>query len=107
VSGTAWNESLAGLTRQDVRESIEATVEVDNCELLASVVASTDAILIASERDVPGLAELAVNLPDREWYRSEVGFFTLRGRTLSPAAEAIGSILRDLAVREGVTQPEP
>jgi DNA-binding transcriptional LysR family regulator len=106
LSVTAWNEALASLASPEVRELIRATVEVDNFELLADVAARSDAILISSYgHAVNRLVQLAVDESDLEPYGSEVAFFTLRGRTRSPASEAVAAMLRGLAAHQRLAQP--
>jgi DNA-binding transcriptional LysR family regulator len=106
LAATAWNEILPRVVQADVIDSLWATAEVDNFELLAGVAARSDAILVSAYGyTVADLVMLPVDLSGLKSSGTNVGFFTLRVRTLSPAAQAVGAILRNLATQRGFAVP--
>jgi DNA-binding transcriptional LysR family regulator len=106
LAPSAWNATLNRIVAPEEVEPLRATVEIDNFEMLADVAARSDAILVSTYGNtVPDLVPLPVDPPTLAAHAADVGFFTLRGRTLSPAAEAVGAILRTMAVRIGFVVP--
>ena len=108
LAATAWNENLPRVVPADLIQSLWATAEVDNFELLAGVAARSDAILVSAYGyTMPDLVLLPVDVSNWKSRTASVGFFTLHGRTLSPASEAVGAILRDLAIQRRFAVPAP
>ncbi|MFV2178576.1 LysR family transcriptional regulator [Actinomadura sp. LOL_016] len=101
LSGTAWNETFAHTAGNEIIDCVRATVEMDNFELLVGIAADSDAVIISLEGNgAPGLVELPIEHPGHTWHRSDIALFSLHGRTLSPAATAVASILKATAHRQ-------
>lgn len=93
VSGTAWNENLAG-EAEDLRRALTALVQIDNQEVLIELVRSTDAVLMGGffPADLgPGL--VALPAPGRP-PSSRIFVYSLNGVRISPIGQRV---LADIA----------
>ncbi|NKX56547.1 LysR family transcriptional regulator [Arthrobacter mobilis] len=103
LSGTAWNDTLAGLPAHEAA-LLRATVQVDNFHLLAGIAASTDSIFITAWQNPEStLISLPVEFTqDPSLY--QINLYFLQGMRLSkPAATAIER-LRAMVKRIGAPQ---
>lgn len=96
VSGTAWNESLAGKIDRKTQAQLRASIEIDDAGIVANVARVTDTVLITSlGMTVPGLEPLPVQY-DKKLERTPIGIHTLAERTLSPLVAAVIEGIRAL-----------
>lgn len=98
LSGTAWNDTLAGLP-SDTAALLRCNLQVDNFNLLTKITQTTDSVLITSYQEQDSqLVRLPINFtPDPE--HTQISLFSLKGIRLTPLAAETVAGLREIAGR--------
>lgn len=96
ICGTAWNESLALRIPREMREYLQATIEIDNLSIAKRIVRGSEAILIGYLPTADnGLA--LINVAVFSLGETSIGLHRLRDRTPSPLASTIVKIVIEYA----------
>ncbi|MET0886217.1 MAG: LysR family transcriptional regulator [Mycetocola sp.] len=94
LAASTWNDTVTHHFTGREREALLASIVFDNINVLSEIVGQTDAVLISTFAGPTSIHRVLPIVWSAPVPAVTVGQFTLRSRTLSPAAKLVSSIIR-------------